>query len=463
MYLYKITPYSYTQCANPKLTDLDESGRGSNVNVFEDVIYFSDGEAKKANVQSDKYFDNIEPLEAYALDIQNNSIYKIEDINIDIMLERSRSAAQNTRTFTNRLVFGTRSLSYKLVFDITNQKSVFIPSVDLFQSLLYLQSMGSEDVSLYYDDLKKRIVIKGKSYSGTVVDYKIKEGSRLKQKVERTVEIPTFAIIYEQPIEDLTRFVAVEYVQFFDKELTFRDKYDLLNSKLNAPLELPEEFTSEYPYVADSYPQQVDVALSTKGREAKFEYVKDLAENYLDSYTELEVRYKIANDKGDWNGKWTTNESEGIEGSKQIFRKSIVSDEWLTPNYVLKVNEAYWQYNDDMSLEEILSFFVSKGNDAGYRILSMKIIGVDYYLFEQSIINGLLTTNDIYVSKMELDETNITADVQYQSLNGFVSGNIYRKYEGITKEGENTYSERLQTFFGSDLGSSLYDTSLKHN
>ena len=456
----QITPYSYTQCANPKLTDLDESGVGSNVNVFEDVIYFSDGEAKKANVQSDKYFDNIEPLEAYALDIQNNSTYKIEDINIKIMLDRSRSAAKFTQTFTNRFAFGTRSLSYKLVFDITKQKSVFIPSVDLYQSLLYLQSMNTEDVSLYYDDAKKRIIIKGKSYSGTVVDYKIKEGSRLKQKVERTVEIPTFAIIYEQPIEDLTRFVAVEYVQFFDKELSFRDKYDLLHSKLNTPLELPEEFTTEYPYVADSYAQQVDVALSTKGRDAKFEYVKDLAETYLDSYTELEIRYKIANDKGEWNGKWTTSEKEGIEGSKQIFRKSIVSDEWLTPNYVLTVNEAYWQYNDNMSLEEILSFFVSKGNDAGYRILAMKIIGVDYYLFEQSIINGLLTTNDIYVSKMELDETNITADVQYQSLNGFVSGNIYRKYENITQEGENTYSEKLQTFFGSDLGSSLYDTSL---
>ena len=178
----QLTPYSYTQCANPKLTDLDENGVGANVNVFEDVIYFRDGEAKKANVQAEEYFNNIEPLEAYALDIQNNSSYKIEDINIDIMLDRSYSAAQNTKTFTNRLAFGTRSLSYKLIFDITQQKSVFVPSVDLYQSLMYLQSMGTEDVSLYYDDSKKRIVIKGKSYSGTVVDYKIKEGSRLKQK-----------------------------------------------------------------------------------------------------------------------------------------------------------------------------------------------------------------------------------------------------------------------------------------
>ena len=202
------------------------------------------------------------------------------------------------------------------------------------------------------------------------------------------------------------------------------------------------------------------MALSTKGREAKFEYVKDLVDTYLDSYTELETRYKVANEKGEWNGKWTTNESEGIEGSKQIFRKAIVTDQWLTPNYVLKVNEAYWQYNDSLSVEEILSFFVSKGNDVGYRLLSMKIIGVDYYLFEQAIINGLLQTNDIYVSKMELDETNITADIKYESLNGFVSGNIYRKYEDITQEGENNYSQRLQTFFGSDLGSSLYDTSL---
>jgi len=452
----QITPFSYTQVGNPELVDDSSSSMGANVNIYQDVIYFNNGEAIKANVQSKEYFDNIEPLEKYALNIQKSSPLKIEDINIRIMLDRARSAALATSTFTSAEAFGTRSISYKLVFDITQQKSVIVPSVDLYQSLLYLQSMGSEEVSIYYDDVKRQIVIKGKSYSGTVNI--TKEGSRFKEAV--SVDIPTFAIVYEQPTKDLTRFIAIEYVQFFDKELTFRDKYDLLNSKLNAPLELPEEFLVEYKYVSDSYPQQVDVAISEKPRSAKFQYVKTLAETYLDSYTELEVRYKLENDKGNWSGKWTFEESQGMEGSKQMFRKSIVSDEWLTANYVMKVNEAYWQYNDNMSLEDILSFFVSKGNDAGYRILSMKIIGVDYYLFEQAIISGLLTTNDIYVSKMTLDETNITADVKYESLNGFVSGNIYRKYEDIANKGENSYSDKLNAFFGADLGANLYDTSL---
>ncbi len=460
----QITPYSYTQVGNPLLKDERSSSLLSGVDIFQDVIAFKDGVATKANVDSEKYFDDIEPLEKYALNIQKNSTLSIEGISIDIMLDRAYSASKVSKSFTNPYELTDKSISFKLIFDIETQKSVIVPSVDLCQSLLYLKSMGSEDVSLYYDEYSKRVVIKGENFKGQKeIETARSKGSRLKKTEFVDVEIPTFSIIYEQPISDLTSFAVIEYVQFFNKELSFRDKYDLLNTKSNAPLVLTEEFKKDYPFVSSQYFQQVSVAFSLKGREDKFNYVKKVAENYLDSYTESEKRYKVSDKSGSWSGKWSTDNSNTLDGSEKSFRKTIVSEKWDELDYVLQVQEAYWEYNDSISVDELLSFFISKGNSVGYRALSMKILGVDYHIFEQSIINGLLDSNNIYISKMSIDEKNITADVQYQSYNEFVSGNIYKKYDNFNQkdaQGENATIKNLNVFFGNELGATIYDMSL---
>ena len=93
----------------------------------------------------------------------------------------------------------------------------------------------------------------------------------------------------------------------------------------------------------------------------------------------------------------------------------------------LKVNEAYWNYNSAITTEDLLSFFISKGDNEGYRMLCLKILGVDYYLFEQPIINSLLDSNDVYVSKLEIDESNISAEVEYEGKKLFYIGKYIRQ------------------------------------
>jgi superfamily II DNA or RNA helicase len=432
----QITPNSYTQIGNPLLENETD---GKNVNLTEDVIQFIDGEPKKSSIPFQPIDEQIDTLEAYALDIAMNSKYSIINIKIDVMLSRLRTAADIGASLTNSNEPTTDSISYKLVFDIATQKSVVVSSADMYQSLLYMKAMGTEDVSIYYDNVEKRIVVRGKDFTETITEPKrVKiEGSRRYKLVPVTEShtVPTFAIIYEQDVADLTAFSPVEYVQFFDPELTFREKYDLLNSKRNSPLELPEDFVEEYPSVAATYNQQIEVALSKKDYAEKYEYVSRLIDTYLDTYTTL-----TANSQG------------------ELIREALKTKDWQIPNYVLQVQEAYWAYNSHITNEELLSFFISKGDDEGYRMLSMKIIGVDYFLFEQAIIEGLLEDNNIFVSRLDLDEDNLTAEVKYESKNDFISGNIYDKESYIDgTQNKDTYNKNLAIFFGSGLGADIYD------
>ena len=448
------TPYSYTQVANPELKDTGDSG----ISLAENVIYFEDGYAKVSTENFETFRDNIEPLEKYALEIQEISNYSIVNINIDVMLERLKTAAKLTSTFTNKDEIPKRSLSYKLIFSINEQKSVVVPSLDMYQSLLYLKAMGSETISLYYDSYEKRIVVKGKGFDSEIVfEEKVQRaGSRFFdiKKTKKIISIPTFSIIYEQEVSELTSFSAIEYVEFFSPSLTFRDKYELLNTKRNAPLELNDEFVEEYPNVAASYKQQVEVSLSSKSREDKFDYSQQIMNEYLNSYTEI-----ISAE--DYYDKASFDKLSDIDKSK-THRVAIEADEWEVGDYVLKVHEAYWNYNSSITIEELLSFFISKGDNKGYRMLSLKILGLDYYLFEQPIINAFLQSNDIYVSKLNIDEDNITAEVKYEDKNSFISGNIYDKKNNIT-ENENSnfsYKKGIDIFFGEELGSNIYDKSL---
>jgi len=430
----QVTNNSYTQIGNPELS-LDNLST-QNVDINNDVIYFLNGEVKKSSHDGEAFKKNIEPLENYALEIQDVSKYSILNISIEIMLDRLRTASNITSYLTSPSEIPSKSISYKLIFNIAEQKSVVVPSADMYQSLLYLKAMGTTDISLYYDSLKKRIVVRGKDFQKNIERQVIKAGSRFPTIEKEQVTIPTFSIIYEQDIADLTALSPVEYVQFFDKQLTFRDKYDLLNTKRNSPLDLPIDFVKEYPSVANSYSQQTEVALSLKDRDEKYNYVEKLMDIYLSTYTRL-----------------------AVNGQGDTIRESIPTQDWVKPNYVLKVEEAYWAYNSKIKVSELLSFFVSKGNDAGYRMLCLKVLGVDYHLFEQAIINALLETRDIYVSKLKIDEQNITADVQYESKNNFIAGNIYDKKDYIEGSGgqNRDYSNNLSIFYGSDLGSSIYE------
>jgi len=427
----QVTPASYTQVGNPNM-ESDNGRYTSNVDINNDLIYFMDTEAQKSSADSLSFKQNIEPLEKYALQIQNISKYSVIDIPINAMLDRLNTSFLLTKAFTPSGQNMKSSLSYKLVFNIAERQAVVVPCVDMFQSLYYMQSMGTETVSMYYDNLEERIVIRGKDFQQTIERSIIKEGSRFPVIEKEQITIPTFAIIYEQKVDELTPLCPVEYVQFFDKSLNFRDKYDLISTQRNAPIELPEEFVSEYPLIADIYEQQTGVALSLQGRVSKYDYVSKIIENYLASYTEL-----VTNNDG------------------EIIRKSVPTGQWSEPDYVLKVNEAYWLYNSKIKTEELLSFFVSKGNNVGYRILCMKILGIDYHLFEQPIIDSLLQSNDIYVSEINVDEQNISVDIKYQDKNSFVSGNIYNKKKYISQLPK--YKSDINTFFGESASSTVYD------
>jgi hypothetical protein len=476
----QITPKSYTQVGNANLRRQDPNNlvqMRENTDWTKKIIYFnnSTGEPviEESLLDSKEYFEGqkIDTLEKYALEIQNNSTFSLENIKINTFLDRACGIINFGKCFVNQDQkdgkLTNKSLSQRLVFDIANQKSVVVPSADLYQSLMYLRRMGTEDISLYYDSVERAVIVKGKEFESNqkIPNPKYNPAVRIGGEppfLEQKFIIPTFAIIYEQDEDDYTPLSGIEYIEFFNEELSFRDKYDLLNTKIYSPIELPDDFKEEYPFIARSYDNQISVSLSSVSREEKYDFCIKSIENYINSYTEIEVKYKVPDLKtGNWNGKWTSVEEDGIEGSQKIFRKPIESVEWQEPSYVLSVNEAYWIYNSDISTEEILAFFVSKGNDINYRILSLKILGLDYHLFESPIINSLIQSGEMYVSNMDLDEANITANVDYQSRNGFVSGNIYRKQETIQGQGQDVikYAEDLKIFFGEDLGVEIYENS----
>lgn len=418
------TKSTYTQVSG---SDVKSDSMYTDTIDFENSYFTTDwsNELHAIPTDTDELLDTLKEKENYALQIESNAEFKSTDIQLNPLLKRLSSACYISGAATGSSKLVTRGLTYKIVFDIASNKIVYVDSTQLYTALVMLLSTGTETIRFYYDSDNDNVVVKGKDYKYEVV---VSNPNERFSKETKTEVIPTFSIIESQPVDEVTALLSVEYLEFYDTSVTFKQKYDILNQTKRAGLDLSDEFKLEYSGVAANYENQIAVGNSNDSLSSKYVFAEEIMNTYLESYTAM------------------------VTENGASYRTAKPRDSWMSSGYVYRVEEAYWKYNRDITLSELLAYFVSKGNKSGYRTLCLKLLGIDYWLFYDAIINELLKEQSLYISKLDIDEEEFTADVQYVDAAGFISGDIYVTEEYVVSE---RYKENIKIFFGEELGLEL--------
>lgn len=156
-----------------------------------------------------------------------------------------------------------------------------------------------------------------------------------------------------------------------------------------------------------------------------YDEIINLAHEYIASYT------NIVNERG-------------VE-----IRKAVIPQHKLnTLSYVYEVDDIFWEYNPDIEVDELLAFFVSKGKNDNYQTLCLKILGIDYMLNYNALVDALIERRLLMIDNIKIDAvTKRILELKYEYLHFYASGNIYAKKKQLEK-----IQNDLIEYYGSDNG-----------
>jgi len=415
----QFTKNTYSQIP---LSEFNKPYQLDSVNILKEKFVWDYDNSHSIPTDLNELSKEFQEKEKYALGIQNTSIYKFENIDVEELLKRLQFINPYSWAFLGMDAL-ERSISYKLIFDIATNEFVYVNSGDLYQTLYFLYCGGSNKISIYFDSDTKNVVLRGKDWEVETTKPVARGSFAEAEKTQAT--IPAFAIIPEQKIEDVTSLIITEYLEFFDEEVTFKDKSEILNIVLPQPLLLTDEFKEDYANLLESYDTQVALALTPMPNSQKYDYVIKQSTAYLNSYSLIQDDKRIAVVKH--------NEDE---------------------DYILRVEECFWKYNQ-FTLEELLAFFVEKKNSIGYRYLCLKILGIDYYLFQESLSSILIENGKMYVTNVDLDYENYKANVKYTTKEKIISGDLFKAKINAQNE---SAKQRITEYYGEDFADENLDS-----
>lgn len=136
-------------------------------------------------------------------------------------------------------------------------------------------------------------------------------------------------------------------------------------------------------------------------------------------------------------------------------------------DYVWKVNEIFWRYNKNISIREMIAYFVAKGDNYNYRLLSYRILGVDCYLLKEKLIDQLIKEVLVCIEDFEINvktvsiETPLKITYKYE----YATGNYYKKRlklrpSNVDKASVYPMRESIMLYYGDDLGENIIQNQI---
>jgi len=428
--VFQKTKNSYTNVSPNKIT---EDINSDTVNYTTDEFYYSsNGEPSKTGRTSSEIGLNAKEMRSYISELRKDDSVFTGSIDIIQLFNKVNNAINLTIQSSDLSKVIDRGITYKMVFDIESNKSFYADSIDLFQSLYLLIINGETEARFYFDEENNKLVILAKD-TEVVREELVQSDNIFQERKKITVKSPNYSIIEGQDVSLTTNTFYVDYVEFLFSEYSLREQISLINPATNIPLMLNKEFISEYPNLVSIYNDQKVIA-STSSLEDRLSYVDDVVSSYIDSYTYLSK-----------------------EDGKEV-RKAKPKKSWKKIDYVYKIEESYWTYNQNICVDELLAYFLSKGNKTGYRYLSLKILGLDYWLFQDVISEKLIEEGFLFVNNIFVSEKDFIARIKYSDKNDFISKNIYEKKDELESD---SFLEYLKKYYGEEKGSEIEGNHLE--
>lgn len=245
-------------------------------------------------------------------------------------------------------------------------------------------------------------------------------------KIYLTSENGSFSIVEVVSIGSTYGNISLDV---FRKGMTVREA-ERLEKPTPPTIKVPDDLIKRKPILKDILDRQRLI------KDNIYENIVELMQEYISSYTEkVKSKIKIGGQIREYlMGKLSTQNESDL-------------------NYVYEVDEIFWKYNPEISPEELLAFFITKGNDETYRLLCLKILGIDYMYHYNELLDALIERRLIMIEHIEVDADKRTLkNLQYNYLHTYASGDIYKKLEALEEN-----KPHIKYYFGDETGQKIID------
>jgi len=205
--------------------------------------------------------------------------------------------------------------------------------------------------------------------------------------------------------------------------------------------------------------------------EEKLNNVKLTGKDFLDRIVQYAEEYVLTYSqktfktvKADDGTMKTVFESfEPVTTDKRFFIQGTQTN----TDYVWKVNEIFWRYNKNISIREMIAYFVSKGDDYHYRLLSYRILGIDCYLLKEKLEEQLIKEMLVCVEDFAINVRNKTIDkpLKITYKYEYATGNYYQKRQKLRPSDVDSLEvypmrESIMLYYGEDLGENIIQNQI---
>ena len=249
------------------------------------------------------------------------------------------------------------------------------------------------------------------------------------------------------------------FAQLYKPSLSIQQKTLLFEEQDVRPISISEKVIEDSEGLEESIQRQSKL-LDIQEGELFYKLLLKSITTYIYTYAEqINSKGKLVwrNKK---NPKWSLDASEG-----KYFKNKQFLYQWSNPDnfYIYDVRETFWMNNQDMSIKEVLAYFITKGgstrdNSSYFRKLCQRILGVDYFVFSKKLFPILLQEG--YICIEEFDISNDSGQVtnrKYSYSYEYATGDVYKKLARLQGENNDPLSDNIRKFYGENKGNVIID------
>jgi superfamily II DNA or RNA helicase len=365
------------------------------------------------------YIKKVRDAIDYASD---TSKFKYSFQNIDLLpliyeSQKASYASAKLKTSIENKIF------FEIEFDKAEKIISVVPVMDWNYACKVIFQRGKGRANIYYDADNEKLIL-------------------------TDVANPELFAIIENSVGDVATYGRTELF-IHQAGLSIRDKERLLKAKRIIPLSVPSELLKEKPLLSEMVMAQTELLALAENEKEKHKFYPDLIKkctDYVNSYT-----------------TWEDDKDTGAR-----VRVGIVDDKVKGKTnfeYIHSVEETFWNYNPKITVEELLAYFVSKGDSIPFRKLSQRIIGIDYYIFFDHLIDILIENKMLAIEDISLNLVSKSIEkLEYKYIHEYASGNVYKKKEALKTEVDRYgnivikgIDKDIYAYFGYDLGNIILE------
>lgn len=342
-----------------------------------------------------------------------------------------------------------------IFFNKERTVSAVVDGYNFIHTLMMLSQIEKGDFcEMYYDADQECIYILG----STKNNIKIQTGfdsatfSPIYDFVDMRLsfKIPTITKDYPSVFDEVWLFqysasASIKEIIEFTKE----EEDDVI--KINIPtdfLNQKEIINKEQLFKIETIEDKIS-SLKTTGKEY-LDKVVDYCEEYVLTYADL-VEKEIVDERGNIKKVKTY-------ATKESLPTTFLYDKVVNYDYVWKVNELFWKYNQSITIRELIAFFVAKGDNYNYRLLSYRILGIDCYTIKSKLLEQLLIESLVFIEKfnINIDSKTIETPMEITYKYEYATGNYYEKRRNLRPTNTANMSvfpmyESIEMYFSKEL------------